>query len=114
VLLNTFPGPSPPPSPPPQIVAVAFKRKGIARVRVKDAATEAVRRVLTPFPGFSGRLRLQRRDVTGDGSPDLVVQAVIHGKRMQKIYDAVTLAPLPAALPGRPFLRRGGQTGRSP
>src|SRR5262249_15416318 len=94
-LLNTFPRPSPPPSPPPQIVAVAFKRKGIARVRVQDAATGAVRGVLTPFKGFAGRLRLGLRDVNGDGSADLLVQALIHGKRKTKVFDAVTLAPLP-------------------
>jgi hypothetical protein len=93
VLLNTFPSPAPP-ALPPQIVAVAFRRKGVSRVRVTDAATGALRGVLTPFHGFGGRLRLQRRDVNGDGSLDLIVQAFIHGKRKQKIFDAVTLARL--------------------
>jgi hypothetical protein len=113
VLLNTFPNPTPP-APPVQIAAAAFRRRGVSRVRVRDAATGALRGVLTPFRGFGGRLRLQLRDVNGDGSFDLVVRALIHGKRKKKIYDAVTLAPLPAALPGRPFLRRGGPTGRTP
>jgi CSLREA domain-containing protein len=104
----------PPSAAPPQVVAVAFRRKGVSRVRVKDAATGALRGLLTPFPGFAGRLALQLVDVNGDGALDLVVRAVIHGKRKKKIYDAVTLAPLPAVLPGRPFLRRGGQTGPTP
>jgi hypothetical protein len=79
-------------------VAVAFRQKGMARVRVKDAATGAVRGVLTPFRGFGGRLRLLMKDVNGDGSRDLMVQATIHGKRKTKVFDAVTLAPLPPGL----------------
>jgi hypothetical protein len=90
--------PPPPLRPPPQIVAAAFRRKGVSRVRVRDAATGAVRAVLTPFRGFGGRLRLQLRDVNGDGSLDLIVQALIHGKRRRKVFDAVTLAPLPVVL----------------
>jgi hypothetical protein len=93
------PPPPPPPAPPPlQIVAVAFRRKGVSRVRVKDAATGAVRGVLTPFKGFGGRLRLQLLDVNGDGALDLVVRALVHGKRKKKVFDAVTLAPLPPGL----------------
>jgi hypothetical protein len=95
-VINPVLPPSPPP--PPQIVAVAFRQKGVSRVRVQDAATGAVRAVLTPFRGFGDRLRLQRRDVNGDGAPDLIVQAVIHGKRKQKAFDAVTLGPLPPGL----------------
>jgi uncharacterized protein (UPF0548 family) len=100
VLLNTFPGPPPPPPSvaPPQVVAVAFRRKGVARVRVQDAATGAVRGVLTPFHGFAGRLRLLLLDVNGDGSADLIVRALVHGKRKKRVYDAVTLAPLPPGL----------------
>jgi len=64
-------------------------------VRVLDAATGAVRQVLTPFKGFGGRLRLQLVDVNGDGSLDLIVKATIRGKRKKKVFDAVTLAPLP-------------------
>jgi hypothetical protein len=91
--------PSLPPSvAPPQIVVVAFRRQGVSRVRVQDAATGALRRVLTPFHSFGGRLRLQLLDVNGDGSLDLVVRAVVHGKRKKKVYDAVTLAPLPPGL----------------
>jgi hypothetical protein len=81
-----------------QIVAVPFRRNGVSRVRVKDAATGAVRGVLTPFRGYRGRLRLQLLDVNGDGALDLVVQAVIHGKRKKKVFDAVTLDPLPPGL----------------
>jgi hypothetical protein len=94
VLLNTFPKPTRP----PQIVAVAFRRHGVVRVRVRDAATGAVRAVLTPFRGFGGRLRLQLEDVNGDGVLDLIVQAVLHGKSRKKVFDAVTLAPLPPGL----------------
>jgi parallel beta-helix repeat protein len=88
----------PPPPTPVRIVAVPFRQRGVARVRVRDAATGAVRGVLTPFKGFRGRLRLQLLDVNGDGSLDLVVKALIHGKRKKKVYDAVTLAPLPPGL----------------
>jgi fibronectin-binding autotransporter adhesin len=96
----------PPPAPPPpsplpspaQIVAVAFRRKGKARVRVQDTASGALRAVLTPFRGFAGRLRLQLLDVNGDGSLDLIVKALLHGKRKKRIFDAITLTPLPAAL----------------
>jgi hypothetical protein len=63
-------------------------------VRVRDAATGALRGVLIPFKGFAGRLRLQLVDVNGDGSADLVVHALVHGRRKTRIYDAVTLAPL--------------------
>jgi hypothetical protein len=95
VLLNTFPNPTPPaPVPPPQIVAVAFKRRGVARARVRDATTGAVRGVLTPFKGFGGRLRLLLLDVNGDGALDLVVRALVHGRRRQKAFDALTLARL--------------------
>jgi hypothetical protein len=93
------PLPPPPPPRPRQIAAVAFRQKGLAKVRVTDAATGAQRGVLTPFRGFRGRLRLSLRDLNGDGSLDLVVQAVVKGKRRQRAYDAVTLAPLPAARP---------------
>src|SRR5262245_32271627 len=89
------PPPLPPLSAPPQITAVAFRRNGVARVRVKDAASGAVRKVLTPFKGFGGRLRLQLFDVNGDGSRDLIVKALIRGKRKHKVFDAVTLALLP-------------------
>jgi hypothetical protein len=88
----------PPPAPSPQIVAVAFRQRGVSRVRVKDAATGAVRAVLTPFRGFGGRLRLLLLDVNGDGAPDLVVRALVHGKRRKRVFDAVTLAPLPPGL----------------
>jgi hypothetical protein len=85
-------------APAPQIVAVPFRRNGVARVRVLDAATGAVRAVLTPFRGFRGRLRLQLVDVNGDGPLDLIVRALVHGKRKKKVYDGVTLAPLPPGL----------------
>jgi hypothetical protein len=87
-----------PPPPPLQIVASAFRQRGVSRVRVRDAATGALRGVLTPFKGFGGRLRLQLRDVNGDGSADLIVQALVHGRRRKKVFDAVTLAPLPPGL----------------
>src|SRR5262249_14715908 len=93
------PPPSPPPPPPPaQIAAVPFRQKGVARVRVLDAATGTQRAVLTPFRGYRGRLRLALRDLNGDGSLDLVVQAVVKGKRRQKAYDALTLNSLPPNL----------------
>jgi hypothetical protein len=104
VLLNTFPGPPRPVPLPPapgltcQIVAEAFRRKGVARVHVFDADTGTLRAILTPFPGFGGRLRLQLRDVNRDGCLDLIVQAVVRGRRRKKVYDAVTLAPLPPGL----------------
>jgi hypothetical protein len=92
------PLPFPSPSPPPQIAAVAFRRRGVARVRVRDAATGALRAVLTPFKGYRGRLRLSLRDLNGDGSLDLIVQAAVKGKRRHKAYDALTLNPLPQDL----------------
>src|SRR5262249_48659370 len=61
VLLNTFTNSA-------QIIATVFRRNGVSRVRIRDAATGAVRGVLTPFKGFRGRLRLQLLDVNGDGS----------------------------------------------
>jgi hypothetical protein len=96
-----FPRSDPSQGAPPQIVAEAFRRRRVARVRVKDAATGTLRAVLTPFAGFGGRLRLRLVDVNGDGSLDLIVKAVIRGKRKQKVFDAHTLAPLPANLAER-------------
>jgi hypothetical protein len=90
--------PPPPSVAPPQIVAVEFKRKGVSRVRVRDAATGALRAVLTPFKGFAGRLRLQRLDVNGDGALDLIVRALVNGKRKKRVYDGLALAPLPPGL----------------
>src|SRR5262249_42230661 len=95
-----FAPPAPPPPPPgrPQIVVVAFRKKGVARVRVRDAATGTLRAVLTPFKGYRGRLALALRDLNGDGSLDLLVHAVVRGRRRRKAYDALTLAPLPPNL----------------
>jgi hypothetical protein len=45
-----------------------------------------------------GRLALQLVDANGDGSLDLIVQPVVHGKHKKKFFDAATLAQLPAAL----------------
>jgi hypothetical protein len=85
-------------APAPQIVVVPFRRNGVAQVRVFDAAAGTVRAILTPFRGFRGRLRLQLLDVNGDGSADLIVKAIVHGRRRKKVFDAVTLAPLPPGL----------------
>src|SRR5262249_30176727 len=63
VLLNTFPKPPRPPASPPQIVAEAFRRQGVSRGRVRDAATGAVRGVLTPFRRLARRPPLPLRDV---------------------------------------------------
>jgi hypothetical protein len=38
------------------------------------------------------------RDVNGDGAADLIVRAVLNGKRRHKVFDAVTLASLPPVL----------------
>jgi FG-GAP-like repeat len=99
VLLNTGstaaadpPDASLPPPPPPQVAAVAFHKKGLGRVCVWDAATGALHGVLTPFAGFRGHLRLDLLDVTGDGAADVIVRALIHGKRKRKVFDGVTLA----------------------
>jgi hypothetical protein len=81
-----------------QITAAPFRRNGVARVRVREATTGKMRATLTPFRGFGGRLGLQLRDVNGDGVLDLIVKAFVNGRRKQKVYDAVTLAPLPANL----------------
>src|SRR5262249_12453444 len=92
-----FPAPLPPPLPPPapvQIVAAQLRRNGVARVRVRDARTGALRGILTPFRGFAGRLALQLQDLTGDGALDLVVKAMINGRHKKRVYDAVTLARL--------------------
>jgi hypothetical protein len=82
------------PPPPPQVAAVAFHKRGLARVRVFDAATGARRGVLTPFAGFGGRLRLELLDVNGDGAADVIVHAIINGKHRRKVFDGVTLARL--------------------
>jgi hypothetical protein len=83
-----------PPPPPPQIAAVAFHKKGLARVRVLNAATGAEHGVLTPFAGFGGRLRLELLDVNGDGTADVIVRALVHGKHRRKVFDGVSLAPM--------------------
>jgi hypothetical protein len=80
------------------IMAAAFRGKGVTQVRVTDAATGELRAVLTPFKRFRGRLRLRMEDVNGDGTLELVVRALVRGRRQKKVYDAVTLAPLPPGL----------------
>jgi hypothetical protein len=90
--------PDPPPPPPPPITAAAFRSKGVAQLRISDAATGELRAVLTPFRGFRGRLRFQMEDVNGDGALELVVRALVKGRRRKKVFDAVTLAPLPPSL----------------
>jgi hypothetical protein len=92
------PDPPPPPPPPPPIMAAASRAKGVAQVRVTDAATGELRAVLTPFKGFRGRLRCRLEDVNGDGALELVVRALVKGRRKQKVFDAATLAPLPPGL----------------
>jgi parallel beta-helix repeat protein len=86
--------PTSPSGPGPQLVAVAFQKNGVARVRVQDAATGRVLALWTPFPGHRGKLRLQRRDVNGDGAADVVVQALINGRLRTRAYDARSLTPL--------------------
>ena len=84
-----------PPTPPPQIsLRKTFLRNGIPQVLVLDAATGALRGILTPFRGYRGLLRLALVDINGDGSADLIVKARIHGKVKKIRYDAVTLARL--------------------
>jgi hypothetical protein len=83
-----------PNGPGPQLVAVAFRQNGVARVRLQDAATGRVLALWTPFRGYRGRLRLQRRDVNGDGAADVVVRALIDGRLRTRVYDASTLTPL--------------------
>ena len=90
------PLPLPPPAP-PQIAASQFRRNGVARVRVRDAVTGALRKVITPFPGYDGRLRLLLRDVNGDLARDLIA-LITSGNPRKKVYDALSLALLPARL----------------
>jgi hypothetical protein len=96
--VDAVPTPPPAPQPPPSVFGVQVRRKGRARVLVFDAFTGSFRGMLAPFPNHRGRLRLESRDVNGDGAADLIVRAVINGKRRHRIYDAVTLGLLPPVL----------------
>jgi subtilisin-like proprotein convertase family protein len=81
-----------------RLVAAPFQSNGVSKVRLREASTRKVRATLTPFRGFAGRLKLQWVDLNGDGWADLIVKAVINGKRRQKVYGGLTFAPPSARL----------------
>jgi hypothetical protein len=60
-----------------------------AEVRVYDAATNALRFTLDPFPGFTGGLSVAAGDVNGDGVPDIIVGAGNGGGPAILVYDGV-------------------------
>src|SRR5262245_45048442 len=79
------------------VVAIQLTRVK-RRTRVDVVADGDLKRRYFPFGAFKGRVKVARVDVNGDGALDLVVRALINGKRKKKVYDGVTLAPLPPGL----------------
>src|SRR5262249_13341760 len=76
------------------VVAIQLTRVQ-RRTRVDVVVDGDLKRRFFPFGAFPGRVKVTQADVTADGALDLVVRALINGKRKKKVYDGVTLAPLP-------------------
>lgn len=70
-------------------------------VRFLDPTTGAVRSQVVPFAGFQGGVRVAA-DVSGDGTPDAVVSALVPGGHV-KVFDGITNGLLQSFLPFQGF-----------
>ena len=75
-----------------------------AQVLVYDRLTDALRFTLNPFDGFFGGVRAAVGDVTGDGTPDIVVAAGPGANPHVKVFDGVTGEEIRSFFAYGPFL----------
>jgi hypothetical protein len=78
------PPPSPSASPPLPVVEIQVTRVK-RRTRVDVLVGGALRRFF-PFGAFTGRVQILLADVNGDGLPDVIAWATIHGKRRTRTF----------------------------
>ncbi len=72
---------------PAGIFAVASSAGFPASVSVFDAATRAPKFTISPFPGFTGGVNVTVADVTGDGTPDVIVAPKAGGGSVVSVYS---------------------------
>jgi len=63
---------------------------GTAQVTILSASTDQPVVVVTPFPGFSGDIRVAQGDVNGEGISDLIVAQGPWGLPEVKVLDGRT------------------------
>jgi hypothetical protein len=76
--------PSPRPLP-PVLVEVVVTRL-IKRTRVDVTVDGELKRRFFPFGAFTGRVKVERLDVNGDGLLDVVARATINGKKRTRTF----------------------------
>lgn len=64
------------------------------RVRLIDPLDGTDLGELTPFPGFAGEVRAATGDLTGDGTPELIVAAGPGGTPLVRVLNGRSLAPV--------------------
>jgi hypothetical protein len=65
-----------------------------ARVEVYEPVTGAFKYTVNPFPGFAGGVSVASGDLTGDGTPDLIVGAGAGGGPVVALFDGTDGTPL--------------------
>ncbi|MFO0802292.1 MAG: SdrD B-like domain-containing protein [Gemmataceae bacterium] len=73
---------------PAAFASVASEEGGL--VRVFDFAAGVERFRFSPFPGFTGSVRIATADVTGDGIPDIIAVPGAGGGPVVKVFDGNT------------------------
>ncbi len=97
-----------PPVPPPQATGPRLVVATAGRVRIFDAATHALRRVLAPFgAGYTGPIAIALGDVNGDDVSDFAVAEGAGGSPVVKILNGKTGTSLHSYTPF-PRSFRGG------
>jgi hypothetical protein len=72
---------------PAAIYAIPSASGAEASVTVFDSATRSPKFVLSPFPGFTGGVNVAIGDVTGDGTPDVIVAPKAGGGGLVSVYN---------------------------
>jgi hypothetical protein len=67
------------------VVAIRVTR-GRRRTRVDVVVDGDLKRRFFPFGAFAGRVRVLQADVNGDGLPDVIARATIHGKKRTRTF----------------------------